>query len=313
MHPRDPKHHCVPSRYLSIMHNHNHDHQSGKNLRTAFFLNLGFTILELIGGLYVNSVAILSDAIHDLGDSLSLGTSWYLDRKSRQGATKNYSFGYARFSLLGALINSVVLLVGSGFVIVEAIERLQDPAMPDAQGMLVFAIIGVTVNGYAAWKLSSGKSMNERVVSWHLLEDVLGWAAVLIVSIVLQFWKIPVLDPILSILITLYVLWNVLKRLRETLFLFLQGAPKDVHLPALEEKLLTVDHVDSLHHTHIWSLDGEQHVFTAHVKLQHIDTFDQLLDVKQQLKDTLRKYAFSHYTLETELDRETCALAENSS
>ncbi len=145
-------------------HNHNHN-TSGKNLKVAFFLNISFTILEIIGGYYVNSIAILSDAVHDLGDSLSLGTTWYLDSKSKQVSDKTFSFGYSRFSLLGALINSLVLIVGSVFVLYQAIERLLEPQHSDADGMIVFAIIGVLVNGYAAWKMSGGKSLNEKVVS----------------------------------------------------------------------------------------------------------------------------------------------------
>ena len=202
-------------------HHHHHHNQSGKNLKIAFFLNLGFTILEFFGGIYVNSVAIMSDAVHDLGDSLSLGTAWYLDKKSHKEADDKYSFGYKRFSLLGALINSIVLIGGSIYVISEAIGRLFEPQPSDAQGMIVFAIIGVLVNGYAAWKLSSGNSLNEKTVSWHLMEDVLGWVAVLIVAIVLNFTDNQYLDPALSILITLYILYNVVLRLKETLYIFL--------------------------------------------------------------------------------------------
>lgn len=162
---------------------HHHHHTSSDNLRFAFFLNLGFTVLEFIGGLYVNSIAIISDAVHDLGDSLSLGTSWYLERKSKKGPNTQFSYGYGRFSLLGALINSLVLIGGSIYVVYEAVGRILEPEYSDAQGMMVFAIIGVVVNGYAAWKVSKGKTMNEKVVSWHLLEDVLGWVAVLSPSI----------------------------------------------------------------------------------------------------------------------------------
>ena len=294
-----------------------HDHspapnQSGKNLKIAFFLNLSFTILEFIGGLYVNSIAIVSDVVHDLGDSLSLGTSWYLDRKSKQGATDKFSFGYTRFSLLGALINSLVLIGGSIYVIYEAVGRILEPEHSDAQGMIIFAIVGVLVNGYAAWKLSGGKSMNEKVVSWHLLEDVLGWVAVLVVAIVLIFKDIHYLDPALSLLITAYILWNVIIRLRETLFIFLQGVPDDISLLEIEEKLRTIDQVDSLHHTHIWSLDGEHHVLTTHLKLKNVDDFAQILAVKQQAKELLQDYPFSHHTLETELETETCRLAKAS-
>lgn len=286
---------------------HQH-HHSGKNLKLAFWLNLFFTIFEFIGGLYVNSVAIISDAIHDLGDSLSLGLSWYLDHKSKQGANSTFSFGYARFSLLGALINSLVLIGGSVFVIREAVKRLVEPELSNATGMLAFALIGVAVNGYAAWKLSSGQSMNERVVSWHLLEDVLGWVAVLIAAIVLQFYQTPYLDPALSLFITAYILWNVIRRLRETLMLFLQGAPRDVNLQALEGKLLSIPNVDSLHHTHIWSLDGERHVFTTHVKLKEIEGLPNLLEIKHRMKAALKPYGFAHYTIEVELSAEDCGL-----
>ena len=289
-------------------HDH-HDHSAGgKNLKLAFFLNLGFTIFEIIGGFYVNSVAIISDAVHDLGDSLSLGTAWYLQKKSHQGRDSRFSFGYKRFSLLGALINSLVLIAGSTFVIYQAVLRLIKPEVSDAQGMVIFAIIGVLVNGFAAYKLSGGTSMNEKVISWHLMEDVLGWGAVLVVAIILLFWENPYLDPALSLLITGYILWNVVKRLKETLFIFLQGVPGDIKLDEVEDRILKIENVASIHHVHVWSLEGEHHVFTAHVKLKNISGFQELLEVKKQIKSILKDYPFNHYTIETELDRETCGL-----
>lgn len=292
-----------------MAHSHNHSN-SNKNLKLAFFLNVGFTILELIGGYYVNSIAIISDAIHDLGDSLSLGTAWYLDNKSKQEANKEFSFGYARFSLLGALVNSLVLIGGSIYVIYEAIGRILKPEHSDANGMIVFAIIGVAVNGYAAWKMSGGKSLNEKVVSWHLLEDVLGWVAVLIVSIILKFKDIHYLDPALSLLITAYILWGVTQRLKETLYVFLQGVPKEIDLLKIEQELRKIETIDSLHHTHIWSLEGEHHVFTTHVKLKNIDSFAQIIDTKSKIKEYIKDYDFQHFTIEIELDEETCELAK---
>lgn len=293
-----------------MSHNHSHDHSS-KNLKTAFFLNLAFTIFELIGGYYVNSVAIISDAIHDLGDSLSLGASWYLDVKSKQSPTKAFSFGYRRFSLLGALLNSVILIAGSVYVIKEAIGRILMPESSDATGMLIFAIVGVLVNGYAAWKMSSGKTLNERVISWHLVEDVLGWFAILVVSIILHFKDIPYLDPALSLLITIYILWNVVKRLKETLVIFLQGHPTDVDSELIEKEILNIEHVESIHHTHIWSLDGEHHVFTTHLKLGAIKDLNEMLSIKNQVKEIMKKYPFEHYTIETEIDSELCGLEGN--
>lgn len=255
-----------------------------------------------------NSVAILSDALHDLGDSLSLGLSWYLESKSRQKANVRYTFGYRRFSLLGALLNSVILIAGSVYIITEAIARFIEPEPSDARGMLVFAIVGIAVNGYAAWKVSKGKSMNERVVSWHLIEDVLGWAAVLIVAVVLMIKSNPYLDPALSLMITLYILWNVIKRLRDTLHLFLQGVPDEIDVREVQSKIMAIEKVKSLHHTHIWSLEGASHVFSTHLCLEHIDSFDELLEVKSAVKDVLREYQFDHFTVETELDNETCSL-----
>jgi len=288
-------------------HDHHHHHGSG-NLRLAFFLNIGFTVLEVMGGLYTNSMAILSDALHDLGDSVSLGVAWYLHNKSKKKANERFTFGYKRFSLLGALINSLVLVTGSIIVIREAIGRLFHPQHSDASGMIVLAMIGIAVNGYAAWKAGQGKSLNERVVSWHLVEDVLGWIAVLVVSIVLFFKDIHYLDPALSLLITLYVLWNVVRRLKDTLNVFLQGRADDIDLEKVKSELLRVDHVESLHHVHLWSLDGEHQVFSAHLVLDNISDYRQIMQVKRDVNDKLKPYDLYDITVEIELDEGTCSL-----
>ena len=290
-----------------MAHEHAH-HNTIKNLKTAFFLNLGFTIFEIIGGLYVNSVAIISDAVHDLGDSLSLGTSWYLEIKSKGKPSNKFTFGYRRFSLLGALINSIVLLAGSVYVINEAIERIVNPEPSNADGMILFALTGIVVNGYAAWKMIGGKSLNEKVISWHLVEDVLGWTAILIVAIVLQFYDNDYLDPALSLLIAIFILYNVFKRLKETLVIFMQSTPKEIDLLTLEEKILNLDGVVSTHHTHLWSLDGEKHVFTCHVKLKEINTLQELLIIKKELKNVVQGYRFAHHTIEVELSEEECSM-----
>jgi cobalt-zinc-cadmium efflux system protein len=296
----------------SHSHSHDHHHTSAKNLKVAFFLNLGFAILEIIGGFFVNSVSILSDALHDFGDSLSLGISWYLHQRSKKEADNNFTFGYSRFSTLGALINSIILMAGSVFMIVEAVKRLIHPEQSDAKGMLLFAMVGIAVNGYAAFRLSGGKSLNERVVSWHLIEDVLGWVAVLIVSIVMMFADAPYLDPALSIGITLFILYNVAGRLKETLVILLQGTPQDIDPEKIKQEILAVENVLSLHHMNIWSLEGEHHVFTAHIKINKVAGFSQVLEVKRRVKEVLKKYPFSHYTIEVELEGEKCELVKEN-
>ncbi|MDG2174036.1 MAG: cation diffusion facilitator family transporter [Flavobacteriaceae bacterium] len=292
-------------------HHHDHHHHSSNNIKVAFFLNFAFTILEIIGGLYVNSIAIISDAIHDLGDTISLGTSWYLEEKSYKKSNKKFSFGYKRFSLLGALINSIILIIGSLYVITEAVGRILEPEHTDAKGMIFFAVIGVLVNGYAAWKLSSGKTMNEKVASWHLVEDVLGWVAVLVVGIILNFKDIHYLDPALSLLITIYILWNVFIRLKQTLFIFLQGVPEDLDINEIESKILNIDFVNSIHHMHVWSLEGEHNVFTAHIKIDDNSSLNNFKKVKFDVKDILKEYKFEHYTVEVEFNDENCDLDDN--
>ncbi len=152
-------------------HSHQHSHSAEGNIKVAFFLNLGFSIVELVGGILTNSVAILSDALHDFGDSLSLGVAWYFARVAKRKSTPDYSFGFKRYSVLGALVNSVVLITGSIFILAEALPRLISPVNPETEGMIYFAIGGLIVNGIAAWKLSHGKSINEKAVYLHLLED----------------------------------------------------------------------------------------------------------------------------------------------
>jgi cobalt-zinc-cadmium efflux system protein len=194
----------------SHSHHHHHPAEATAALTTAFWLNTAFAILELAGGLYTNSVAITSDALHDFGDSLALGMAYYFQKKSLQKKDQHFSYGYKRFSLLGAFLNSLILIIGSIFILQEAIKRLAHPEQADAKGMIVLAIIGVGVNLAAMLRLRKSGTLNERVVSLHFLEDVLGWIAVLMGSIIMLFTDLPILDPILSILISGYILFNTM-------------------------------------------------------------------------------------------------------
>jgi cobalt-zinc-cadmium efflux system protein len=287
-------------------------HAGEKNIRLAFFLNLAFTIAEFAGGLYTNSLAITADALHDLGDSFSLGLAWFFERISGRKPTAIYSYGYRRFSLAAALINGVVLLVGSSLIIWSALDRLAAPVMPNAPGMLVFAVVGVLVNGIAALRVKTGKSLNEQMVAWHLIEDVLGWIAVLFVSFVLMFRNVPVLDPILSILITFIVLGNVLRNLRKTMVIFLQGVPPTVSLRNVEAALRKVPGVAGLHDLHLWSLDGEHHILTGHIVVPGGCPLEELVAVKCRVKEKALELGISHATIEIEHQGESCTLLEET-
>ncbi|UOQ44401.1 cation diffusion facilitator family transporter [Halobacillus salinarum] len=290
-------------------HHHHHDHTSG-NIKIAFFLNLIFTIIEIIGGILTNSMAILSDALHDLGDSLSLGLAWFLQNFSKKGKTEGFSFGYKRFSLLAALINSVVLIVGSIFIFTEAVPRLLNPASPNTQGMMALAVLGILVNGAAVFRLKGGESMNQKVLSWHLLEDVLGWVAVLIVSIVMNFTDLPILDPLASIAITVYILYNVVVNFIKTMRLFLEGVPENIDLSKIEKQMAEVQRVHSTHHTHLWSLDGEHHAFSSHVVVPASASKEDICAIKSEIKEIIKPIHFDHITIEIEYEDEYCSMLE---
>ncbi|MBD3404107.1 cation diffusion facilitator family transporter [candidate division GN15 bacterium] len=289
-------------------HDHSHTEKATGSIRTAFFLNLGFTIVEIIGGLLTNSVAILSDAVHDLGDSLALGTAWYLERFAGRGRDHRFSYGYRRFSVLGALINTVVLILGSVFILSEAIPRLLAPEPAHAVGMIGFAVLGVLVNGLAVLRLRGQNSLNVSVVAWHLFEDVLGWVAVLIVGVVLQFTNWYILDPILSILITLYILYNVIRRLKSTLTVFLQAVPEGVEVATIEQRIRDLDGVRSTHHTHVWSLDGEHHVLTTHVVVAGGLDKDDAARIKTAVRKMITDLHLTHTTVEIEYEGEYCSM-----
>lgn len=294
-------------------HNHNHNHHSEspsgeKNVRLAFFLNVFFALVEIAGSFLTNSVAIFSSALHDLGDSLSLGLAWYFQRLSGRQRDQKFSFGYARFSVLGALINSVVLLIGAVFIISKAVPRIIDPQPIHTQGMFWFALIGITLNGIAAWRLKKGESVNEKVISLHLVEDVLGWAAVLTGSIILMFRDIPGLDPILSILITIYILWNVFKNLKSALRIFLQGTPEKSAVADIEKQLLAINDVTGIHDLHLWSMDGLYHVLSVHITVARDMTLQETKKLKLAIRNRLEALGIQHTTVEIEQEDEVCEL-----
>lgn len=309
-------HHDHHGHHSHDHHGHGHSHHHGghhhgavKNIKLAFFLNLAFTLLEIFGGLFTNSIAILSDALHDLGDSISLGLAWYLEGISARDSDRSYSYGYARFSVLGALINSVILIVGAIFVLQNAIPRLIHPQSSDASGMIVFSLIGIGVNGLAALRLQKGATLNERVVALHLLEDVLGWVAILIGSIVMLFADLPILDPILSIAIMAYVLSNVFRNLNQALRIFLQGTPKKFNPHQVKAELVKLDGVKEIHDLHIWTLDGQLNVATLHVVVEEEAlSLKSTESIKIAVRNKLAEIDIEHATIEIEDKDADCGM-----
>ena len=281
-------------------HKHSANSNSTKNIVYAFVLNLSFALIELVGGLLTNSVAILSDAVHDFGDSLSLGVAWYLQKYSQKRGDRFYSYGYKRFSLLGSIFISLVLAIGSVFIVQESVKRIIEPQQAHAPGMILLAIIGIIVNGAAVLRLKHGTSHNEKAVLLHMMEDVLGWIAVFIGAVLMYFFDLPFLDPLMSLIITAWVLWNVYRNLKNTVKIMLQEVPKSVNIEELEGRLLSIKEIASVHDLHIWSLDGENHILTLHVVVADEADSLTICNLKEKVREITSSSGIDHITIEVE-------------
>lgn len=272
-----------------------------KNILIAFLLNLLFSIIEFIGGAITNSVAIISDSIHDIGDAMSIGVSYFLERKSTKKPDNNYTYGYVRYSVLGSIITTFILLSGSILVIYNAIQRLINPVEINYNGMIIFAILGVIINFLAAYFTKQGDSLNQKSVNLHMIEDVLGWIVVLIGAIIMKFTDIRIIDPILSIGVAVFILINALKTLKEIVDLFLEKTPSNVDIEKVKEHLLEIQGVMDVHHIHVRSIDGYNNYATMHVVAE-----GDYKQIKDMLKEELEEHGIAHSTIEFEEKGEKC-------
>lgn len=275
--------------------------KSEKNILIAFILNLFFSIFEFIGGTITNSVAIISDSIHDIGDSLSIGISYFLEKKSKKKPDNKYTYGYVRYSVIGSIITTTILIVGSILVIYNAIKRLINPVDINYNGMIIFAIIGTLVNFLAAYFTKDGHSLNQKSVNLHMLEDILGWLVVLIGAIIMRFTDIKIIDPILSILVALFIFINAIKNLKTIIDIFLEKTPSNINIEHLKEHLLKIKGVEDIHHIHIWSIDGYNNYATLHVV-----TKSDSKKIKHLVKEELSEHGIIHTTVELEEPGEHC-------
>jgi cobalt-zinc-cadmium efflux system protein len=276
--------------------------KSEKNILIAFLLNLFFSVFELIGGIFTNSIAIISDAIHDFGDSISIGVSYLLEKKSKKKPDNKYTFGYTRYSVLGAIITNTILIIGSTLVIYNAIIRIINPLEINHNGMIIFAIVGAVVNFIAAHATKEGDSLNQKAVNLHMLEDVLGWIAVLIGAIVIKLTNLTIIDPILSIIVAIYILIHAIKSYKKIFNLFLEKTPEDIEIDEIKEHLLKIKEVDGVHHIHIWSMDGINNYATMHI----VTETKKIKELKQSIKEELNEHGISHSTIEIERKDECC-------
>ena len=272
-----------------------------KNILIAFILNVSFSIFEFIGGIFTGSVAIISDAVHDIGDAVSIGTAFFLEKKSKQQPDDKYTYGYARFSVIGSVITTLILLFGSAWVIYNSVLRIITPCEINYNGMIIFAIVGVCVNLGAALLTRDGDSLNQKAVNLHMLEDVLGWIVVLVGAIVMRFTDFYIIDPLMSIGVAIFILINALKNLKAVLDLFLEKTPHGISINEIAEHVCEVEGVLGVHHIHVWSMDGHNNYATMHVVAK-----GDMHTIKHNIRVELKEHGIGHVTLEFEAEGEHC-------
>lgn len=292
-------------------HHHDHDHppllydaeRSTKNIKIVFFINLLFSILEFLFGFLFNSYAILSDAVHDLGDSASVGLAWFFQKYAQEEADSTFSYGHQRFSIMGAIITAIILLAGSLTMLIRSIPLLSNPQVVNAEGMFVLSLFAIAMNGYAAWLLSRGQSKSESILNLHMLEDVLGWVGVLIVSTVVRFTGWYILDPILSIGISLFIFIKALPHFISSIKILFQAVPDHIDIDRLKNDILAIEHVHAVSHLHIWSLDGVENAMTVTFFTTETD-MAKIEDIKDEIKFLTKGISVSHITIEAISDIE---------
>lgn len=271
--------------------------KSSRNMTIAFLLNFSFAIIEFIFGLLFHSSAVLADAIHDTGDALAIGLSTLFEKISTRKEDREYTLGYKRYSLLGALLTSVILLIGSTLVIVENVPKLFAPEKVNYDGMLILGIVAIAVNTAASRVVSHGHSHNESILSLHFLEDILGWVAVVGVSIILRFTNWYFLDPLLSLVIAGFILSKALPKFWENIQIFLDHVPSDVDISQLYQEIAVLENVRAITQLNVWTTDGLEKYAMLHICLEDPNL---LAETQVVLRQRLLAYGIAKVTIQTD-------------
>ena len=263
----------------------------------AFFLNLSYAIVEFIAGGIFGSSAVLADSVHDLGDAIAIGISAFLETISNREEDRQYTLGYKRFSLLGALVTAVILITGSILVILENTTKLFNPQPVNDEGILWLGIIAVSINLLASLVVRKGKTKNESILSLHFLEDTLGWIAVILMAIILRFTDWYILDPLLSLVISIFILTKAIPRFWSALKIFLDAVPEGVETGDLEKDLEDLINVKSVNQLSIWSMDGLENNAIVHLCLED---WEQMMETKNQVRQLLEERGIQNITIEVD-------------
>jgi len=277
---------------------HNHHKNASENLAFVFLMNLSFNIIVIIGGLATNSMAIIADCIHDLSDTISIALAWVLEKISQKESSNNYSYGYQRFSILGAIIISIFVIIMACIILSEAIPRLFAPEGIDAEGMLIISIIGLVFKSLSVYRLHGSETFNEKAIFFHQLGDIFEWVAILILSIVLIFWDgAQYLDPFVSIGIALWLIFNLSRNLYKAIQVILQKTPDNFDVNEFKTLIMGIEGVKNIDDFHIWSLDGIDSVMTLKIEVDFTKNLDE---IKKEIYTISNKYHVIDITIEFE-------------
>lgn len=277
---------------------HHHHKKAGENLAFVFFMNLTFNIIVIIGALSTNSMAILADFIHDMADTISIAIAWVLEKVSQKDSSDKYSYGYQRFSILGAVIISVFVIIMAFVILSESVPRLFAPEGVDAGGMLLVSIVGIAFKSLSVYRLHRGETFNEKAIFFHQLGDVFEWITILVLSIVLIFWgDIPYLDALVSIGIAFWLIFNLGRNLYKSIEVLLQKTPDNFNVVEFKQSIEEIKGVNAIDDFHIWSLDGIDSVMTLKVD---VDFGENVEEIKKEIYDISNRYHVLDITIELE-------------
>ncbi|MBR7049978.1 MAG: cation transporter [Methanobrevibacter sp.] len=277
---------------------HHHHKKAGENLAFVFFINLAFNIVVIAAAIATNSMAILADFIHDASDTISIALAWFLEHVAQRDSTDKYSYGYQRFSILGAVIISIFVIIMAFVILSEAIPRLFAPEGVDAGGMLAVAIVGIVFKFVSVYRLHKGETYNEKAIFFHQLGDIFEWVAILILSLVLMFWEgAQYLDPFVSIGIALWLIFNLGRNLYKSIEVLLQKTPDYFDVDEFRQSIENIEGVNAIDDFHIWSLDGIDSVMTLKVD---VDFGKDVGEIKKEIYAISKKYHVVDITIELE-------------
>jgi cobalt-zinc-cadmium efflux system protein len=288
-------------------HHHSHPPVNVRNLLVATLLNMVITVVQVAGGLLSGSLALLSDALHNLSDTFATFIAYMASLIGRREANPKLTFGYKRIEILAALLNAVILIVMSGFLLKLAWDRIQEPREVDSLIMLVVAMIGLLANVYAVVILKKDvhKSINVRAAYVHLIGDAMTSVLVVVGGVLIQFWQIYWIDPVITVLISVYIIREAFVILRESVQILMQSTPANLDLKKIRRRVEEIPDVKSLHHVHAWTLTDHQLHLEAHVELVKDLRLSEVKSIHAGIEQILvQEFQVKHVTLQFEYDPE---------